>query len=427
MEKSTVSKRVLTVLVAVLLFVVAFFAGFAVCYFRGGADDAKALWIKNMIDTYYYEDIDPDDVYSLIGEELLDPYSDYYDETAYAELSNGRKGNKSGFGFSYYIPEGEDVARVYAVSGNSPAERAGLRAGMRIFGAGRSEDEIVSVSGSEFSAYFDSLGLEDGDTVFFETDAGIVSVTRGAYKENCVFYRDADCGYRFVGEDALDAERTAEALALPDDTAYIRITSFSGNVAQQFAAALEIFKDAGKKHLILDLRGNGGGLLSDLQKVASYLLKDAEGDRPLVVRAKYKNGKTETYRAAKNEYRSYFAEDSRVWVLADSNTASASECLIGAMLDYGTIGYGDILLSEIDGVAKTYGKGIMQSTFQYIDGSAIKLTTATVHWPVSDNNIHGRGVLPQDGAIAVAATAQPDTEEIESDLLRMVGVIAANS
>lgn len=427
MEKSTVSKRVLTVLVAVILFVVAFFAGFAVCYFRGGTDAAKALWIKNMIDTYYYEDIDPDDVYSLIGKELLDPYSDYYDETAYAELTNGREGNKSGFGFSYYIPEGEDTARVYAVSGNSPAELAGLRAGMRIFGAGRSEDEIVAVAGSEFSEYLDSLGLGDGDTLCFDTDAGLISVTRSAYKENCVYYRDADCGYRFVGEDALDAERTEDALALPEDTAYIRITSFSGNVADQFAAAMELFRSAGKKNLVLDLRGNGGGLLSDLQKVASYLLKDAEGNRPLVVRAKYKSGKTETYRASENEYHSYFAEDSRIRVLADSNTASASECLIGAMLDYHTIDYDDILLSEIDGVAKTYGKGIMQSTFRYIDGSAIKLTTATVHWPVSDNNIHGRGVLPQDGAIAVAATAQPDTEEIEADLLRMIGVIVGNS
>ncbi len=93
-------------------------------------------------------------------------------------------------------------------------------------------------------------------------------------------------------------------------------------------------------------------------------------------------------------------------MLANYNTASASECLLGAMLDYGTIGYGDIYLSEIDGVARTYGKGIMQTTYYDYDGGyANKLTTAQIYWPLSDTCIHGRGILPEDGANTVTAAA----------------------
>jgi hypothetical protein len=72
------------------------------------------------------------------------------------------------------------------------------------------------------------------------------------------------------------------------------------------------------------------------------------------------------------------------------------------MLDYGAITYADICLSERNGVAKTYGKGIMQSTFYLgLKGDAIKLTTAEIRWPLTNNSIHGRGILPSDGTKTV--------------------------
>ena len=69
------------------------------------------------------------------------------------------------------------------------------------------------------------------------------------------------------------------------------------------------------------------------------------------------------------------------------------------MLDYGAISYADICLTENFGTAKTYGKGIMQSTYPLglINADAIKLTTAQIYWPISGNCIHGRGILPEDG------------------------------
>ena len=98
--------------------------------------------------------------------------------------------------------------------------------------------------------------------------------------------------------------------------------------------------------------------------------------------------------ASGNVYDEYFATDSQVYVLADSASASASECLLGVLIDYGTVDYARICLSERAGVAKTYGKGIMQVTFplSIARGDALKLTTARVLWP-SEKCIHDRGIL----------------------------------
>ena len=82
------------------------------------------------------------------------------------------------------------------------------------------------------------------------------------------------------------------------------------------------------------------------------------------------------------------------------------------MLDYGTIGYGDICLSTRSGVAKTYGKGIMQTTYQLSlwGQDAVKLTTAKIYWPISGHCIHDRGILPTDGAKTVAENYVKDEE-----------------
>ena len=119
----------------------------------------------------------------------------------------------------------------------------------------------------------------------------------------------------------------------------------------------------------------------------------------------------EKYLASGNYYWDYFTEESRICILADSGSASASECLIGVMVDYGAVSYGDICLSERNGVAKTYGKGIMQSYFSLgMTGSMIKLTTAEIRWPVTRTSIHGRGVLPEDGTKTVQEGVTDEAE-----------------
>ena len=143
--------------------------------------------------------------------------------------------------------------------------------------------------------------------------------------------------------------------------------------------------------------------------IAAYLCKDAKNGKFPVSVARYKKDRNEAYYANKNRYGEYFSDNSEIYILANENTASASEALMGAMLDYGTIEYSDIFLAELGGVAKSYGKGIMQTTYgNILTGEAVKLTTATVHWPVSDVCIQGKGVLPADNAVAVPAAGYAD-------------------
>ena len=209
----------------------------------------------------------------------------------------------------------------------------------------------------------------------------------------------------------MTAVEGGEPLAcLDEQTAYIRLTQFNGGAAEEFKQTMSLFKRQGKKNLVLDLRGNGGGFLEIMQTIASYFCKNTTAKKPVVAVAEYQN-KKEKFTADGNYFYDYFAEDSRICVLADFRTASASECLIGCMMDYGTITYGDIALSYRNGVAKTYGKGIMQTTYSYLlTGDAVRLTTAKIVWPKSGHCIHGVGVLPSDGAITVEENVFGDTE-----------------
>jgi carboxyl-terminal processing protease len=202
---------------------------------------------------------------------------------------------------------------------------------------------------------------------------------------------------------------------LPDDTAYIRLIQFGEDTEKRFDTAMERFKADGKKNLVLDLRDNGGGYLKAMQEIAGYFCKNTTEKKPVVVVAKNK-AREEIFKASRNVYGQYFGTDSRIYILADDGSASASECLIGSMVDYGAVSFGDICLMERNGVAKTYGKGIMQTTY-YLGAKldAVKLTTAEICWPVSGKSIHARGVLPEDGA-KVAPTNGYGDGEIEQAL-----------
>ena len=243
-------------------------------------------------------------------------------------------------------------------------------------------------------------------------------VAKEAFIENYVFYRSRASAYIFTGENATVLTESENVLsALDEETAYIRLTQFNGQAAQEFAAVMDIFKEEKKKNLILDLRSNGGGYLNILQDIAGYFCKGATDGTPLVAIADYPDNQRSEFEATANKYAQYFAPDSRISVLADNGTASASECLIGCMMDYGAISYSDIYLSSRSGETKTYGKGIMQRTFAsslFGKPDAIKLTTARILWPLTENCIHGRGVLPEDGAHTVAENYDGDAEILEA-------------
>jgi carboxyl-terminal processing protease len=213
------------------------------------------------------------------------------------------------------------------------------------------------------------------------------------YKASYVAYYDSERKMMIdVTKEGLPyRENAEEKMALPNDTALISLSEFEGEVASQLTATLSYMEQKGRTKLILDLRDNGGGFMSTLCKVAEQLIYNG-GNKTLIA---YASGKadSDSFYIKSNKNNSFITE---IALLANEGTASASECLIGAMAHYGERFSLDNLVVEKndDGVAKTYGKGIMQTTYVFLDGSAIKLTTARIFWPDKTTCIHSKGISP---------------------------------
>jgi len=220
-------------------------------------------------------------------------------------------------------------------------------------------------------------------------------------------YADDSGEYNLTLSDGawvLEKSKNPPKTQINEGFAYIRLSSFNGNAYEQIKAALGKMNERGITKLVLDLRNNGGGYMSVLTDIAGLLIPGGTKQAVSVVR--YKNGSTESYETSSNSYSDYGFTG--IAVLANKNTASASEALIGAMLDYDASNGKNIVKVVVageDGVAKTYGKGIMQTTYEFKEtGSAIKLTTAEIFWPVSGKSIHGKGITTAtDGRVIAAA------------------------
>lgn len=223
------------------------------------------------------------------------------------------------------------------------------------------------------------------------------------YSTSYVLLATNDNAWTFAGDDALTMTGIAgDAIEyLPDGAAYISLSQFYGNAVNQFLAAAEKINELGCTSLILDLRNDGGGLVSAMQGI-SGCFEGPAGE--VVMTARYKDGSSESYAAASYSAEQTIGSDVDVYVLANSNTASASEALIGALVSYEVLDYNNIYISQysqeyLDSMnviaeqvksGKTYGKGIMQTTFRnFATGEALKLTTAQIYWD-NGKTIHGR-------------------------------------
>lgn len=419
-RKAQKRKKILYTLAACGIAATSFLSGFFIDRLTWDRELKELARLKDRIQKSYYEQITDekfyDVVFAAVNDQLLDDYSWYMAPSEYAQSQEEAKGKQSGLGlvFNTKTPNGESQMLVSRVCGNSPAEKAGIVAGDKIVGFGDTQTQITnSVIFGEFSDYISGKGTGESFFIKLQRVNGgteIMQVSRENYVENYVFYRTNTQSYSFTGEKASELTQGTNALScLSSDTAYIRLTAFNGSAALEFQNAMNLFKEQEKTNLVLDLRGNGGGFLHIMQDIAGYFCKNATEKKPVVAIADY-GEKTTSFKAYGNYYYDYFKNESRICVLADSGSASASECLLGSMLDHGAISYEDICLSMRGGVAKTYGKGIMQTTYPFLSsGGAVKLTTAKILWP-KGNCIHGVGILAENGTKTVAENYVGDSE-----------------
>lgn len=184
-------------------------------------------------------------------------------------------------------------------------------------------------------------------------------------------------------EDSLDLTMTREIVENPtveydlleDNVGYISISAFEEVTGDQFKTAADSLLGKGAKSLIIDLRNNGGGVVTASTDIADYLLPDGK----TIVSFKGK-GVDDSVKITEDGHQ----VDVPIILLVNGESASASEVLTGALKDNGW--------ATVVGT-KTFGKGIAQGIFDLPDGSALKLTTAYYYVP-SGECIHEVGIEP---------------------------------
>ncbi len=425
-EREGISKkragRALMAIGALLLAACFFGIGWFAHWLSLGERTRSLLWAIDTARDRYYRDVDESKLFDkLFGAFSLDPYSRYYTQEEYKAASAKDAGRGEGIGVTAI--DDADMVRLFRVTGNSPAERAGLCAGMYVFRFGASKEALAAGTSEQFLAFVraqeGAFCVECG----FDregADAQVYTLASAAYRVSYVSYRDSDGAFRFDPERLEPTAFGKPFAELDERTAYIRISEFHGTAAEEFEGCLKQMRERGRRDLIIDLRGNGGGYLSVLCEIASHLMKEAKGTHPVVATARYRSGRETAFTAPCNDYSAYFSEDSRIYLLADENTASASECLIGALVSYGTVGAEDIYVRGAGTKAHSYGKGIMQSYFTELSGNVLKLTVAEIFWP-NGTSIHGVGVVAADADHGIDAPLIPGaTDEFLAEFLRRI-------
>ncbi len=406
------SKRILTVILAVAICFLSFGVGY-LTRSVGVKNYSELEWALTMIKDNYYEldedgnpiDFTADDYLSVISKHLLDPYSEYMSASSYGDYVSSSQGNAYGIGVKVFTAKLNEKVQIATVSGNSPFDRVCFE--RNVDPSGKILTHVSDLDGQnkvEVENFYDmSSKLQRYDAhvkfkVYLEGYEEGFIVSREAYVESYVEYYDNEKAFVFRSENYSGYPTGVSVdkahAELDDKTCVITFTDFNGDAASQMEEALQYMKSRGKTKIILDLRNNGGGFLSILTDVASYLIDNNGNGNVLIAEAKYANGKTEDYHTGRNRYVGY----DKLTVIANENSASATECLIGALLHYGQLSQENLIVTNYNSVDtvngnKTYGKGIMQRTFTNVKtGSAIKLTVAYVYWPDKTTNIHKKGI-----------------------------------
>ena len=199
--------------------------------------------------------------------------------------------------------------------------------------------------------------------------------------------------FRPSAEDYVEVDVVRRQIEVPtveyrmeaDQMGYIVVSQFDDITTEQFQAALDDLESQGMEGLVIDLRGNPGGVLDTAVDIIDYMLPDdldeysKEKNKTLIVSTADKNEQGEKYYCKDGH-----SVDLPVVILVDGNSASASEVFAGAMRDYGR--------AKLVGTT-TFGKGIVQTLLPLGDGSAVKLTTAHYYSP-SGFDLHGIGLEP---------------------------------
>ncbi len=301
--------------------------------------------IIDLINSRYVDDVQMDALADTAIQAMLsklDPHSVFIPVEELQQVNEDLAGKFFGIGIEFNIFD--DTLNVIHVLKDGPGFKAGLSTGDKFIKVG---DSLVAGNKTKADDYRKLLRGDRGTKV-------IITFLRNNNKKQVTITRDA------IPLSSIDA-----SYMMTKEIGYIRLNKFSSVTYREFMEALEALKKAGLQKLILDLRGNGGGILDEAVEIADEFL---EGDK-LITYTEGKHVDKKEYRCRRNGQ----FEKGALIVLADEGSASASEVLIGALQDWDR--------ATIIG-RRTFGKGLVQEQFDLSDKSALRLTVARYFTPV---------------------------------------------
>ena len=361
-KKSLAGIIVITVIASVILTLV------AICMLLGvrsgsGYAIGRFFLVQRYIERAYVDEVDVnklmDGAIDGMVKSLGDPHSDFLNAEDFERL---KEYNDAAFGgIGVIMGFKDDKVTVISVLDDTPGQKAGLQVG----------DEIVAVNGNEVAGQSSSdIVMQIRGEVGTEVQ---LTILRAGEQMDVTLQRD------------VIHVPTVKGKMLDGGIGYMRISMFAENTDELFTDELKKLEDQDMRGLIIDLRGNPGGLLKSVVQIGKFIVPQGP-----IVSVRERDG-------SQREYDSELAETKYpIVVLIDGNSASASEILAGALQDTGA--------ATLVGT-KSYGKGSVQSVIPLTQGEGLKLTIAKYYTP-SGRCIDGIGIepdveieLPQDGTV----------------------------
>ena len=331
---------------------------------------------------YYVDSLDERQLYQMAIDGMLnqlhDPYSVFLKRDDFRALSEATTGNYGGLGIQIDVRDG--WITVVAPLPETPAERAGIQSGDRIIAL-----DSRSTEGWKQDQAVKELRGQPGTMVELR-------VRRVGVEQPLIFK---------LSRATIHIRSVGLSMMLDDKVGYITLNPVSETSAQELTQAVGSLAQKGMKSLILDLRGNPGGLLDQGVGVSELFLDP--GQDVVATRGRAPNT-TRTFKDTKPQ----------IWpglpivVLVNGGTASAAEIITGALQDHDR--------ALVVGTP-TFGKGLVQSLWQLTPETALKLTTARWYTP-SGRTIQRRSRNEADQeAQVVAAEEGHDTTKVDSSLV----------
>ncbi|MCB0348441.1 MAG: S41 family peptidase [Bdellovibrionales bacterium] len=313
--------------------------------------------VLNLVQQYYVEEVQVSKliqgaIKGMLNE--LDPHTSFMSADTFKEFKNETSGEFAGLGVEISVQD--EILTVISPIEDTPAFKAGVQAG----------DKIVSIDGKSTKG----LNLVEA--------AQLIKGKIGTIVKLNIFRKGFEKPKEFPVKRSIIKIKSVKYTDLEDGYAYVKLTSFIEKSADDFGKAVSNHakKYKGTKGLIIDLRNNPGGLLTQAVGIADLFLSEG-----VIVSTIGRNKKEKEVISAKKDGT---FPDFPIIVLQNEASASASEILAGALRDNKRA----VIMGQ-----RSFGKGSVQSVIELGNGSGLKLTVARYYTP-SGVSIQASGIVP---------------------------------